>query len=38
MAGELFNTAHSTDEADLVSVRKLDSRLVEAYRSLTGAD
>lgn len=38
MAGELFNTAHSTDEADLASVRKLDSRLVEAYRSLTGAD
>ena len=38
MAGELFNTAHSTDEADLASVRKLDARLVEAYRSLTGAD
>ena len=38
MAGELFNTAHSTDEAELASVRKLDSRLVEAYRSLTGAD
>lgn len=38
MAGELFNTAHSTDEADLASVRELDSRLVEAYRSLTGAD
>lgn len=37
MAGELFNTAHSTDEADLASVRKLDSRLVEGYRSLMGA-
>lgn len=38
MAGELFNTAHSTDEADLASVRKLDSRLVERYRCLKGAD
>ena len=38
MAGELFNTAHSTDEADLAAVRRLDSRLVEGYHSLTGAE
>lgn len=37
MAGELFNTAHTTPEADLASVRRLDSRLVETYRSLMGA-
>lgn len=38
MAGELFNTAHTTDEADLAAVRRLDARLVETYRSLTRAD
>lgn len=38
MAGELFNTAHSTDEAEVTAVRRLDSRLVEVYRSLMGAD
>lgn len=38
MAGELFNTAHTTDEADLAAVRRLDFRLLGTYRSRMGAD